>query len=68
MEIVAGLINVCLDCNCRGGRFFMKNHLTEHSTEEAFRTGLESWALWMEHNLDPSAQVFFRSFASVHFR
>jgi len=66
VEPAAGLM--CLDLNCRGGRFFMKNHLTEHSNEAAFKTGLETWASWMERNLDPATQVFFRSFASVHFR
>jgi hypothetical protein len=43
--------------------------LTNHSYEEAFKLGLETWALWMERNLNPvTSQVFFRSFAPVHFR
>lgn len=52
-----------------GGRFYVNGTLTNHSNEEAFRLGLETWALWMEQNLNPvTSQVFFRSFAPVHFR
>lgn len=47
----------------------MEDKLTNHSYEEAFKLGLKSWAVWMEENLNPAtSQVFFRSFASVHFR
>lgn len=47
----------------------MGNNLTTHSIEDAFRTGVRTWASWMERNLDPeTSQVFFRSFAPVHFR
>jgi len=66
VEAASGLM--CLVYNFRGGRFYMKKHLTEHSNEDAFKTGLKTWALWMERHLDPATQVFFRSFASVHFR
>lgn len=52
-----------------GGRFYVNDTLTNHSYEEAFKLGLETWALWMEQNLNPvTSQVFFRSFAPVHFR
>lgn len=53
----------------RGGRFQTGNNLTTHGFKEAFQIALETWASWMEENIDPATtQVFFRSFASVHFR
>ena len=60
---------ICLDFGCRGGRFQIGENLTTHSFEEAFQISLSTWAKWMEKNIDPATtQVFFRSFASVHFR
>lgn len=52
-----------------GGRFYMEQKLTTHSNEDAFKIGMKTWASWMERNLHPTTtQVFFRSFAPVHFR
>ncbi|XP_024377429.1 protein trichome birefringence-like 11 isoform X1 [Physcomitrium patens] len=53
----------------QGGAFQIGSNVTSHGFEEAFKIALETWALWIESNLDPmKTQVFFRSFASVHFR
>lgn len=47
----------------------MEKNVTSHGFEEAFRIALTTWASWMEKNIDPmKTQVFFRSFASIHFR
>ncbi|KAG0558453.1 hypothetical protein M758_10G027600 [Ceratodon purpureus] len=55
--------------NRGGGRFQVGNNLTTHGFKEAFHIALNTWASWMEENIDPATtQVFFRSYASVHFR
>ncbi|XP_073390136.1 protein trichome birefringence-like 9 isoform X2 [Physcomitrium patens] len=53
----------------QGGAFQVEKNVTSHGFEEAFRIALTTWASWMEKNIDPmKTQVFFRSFASIHFR
>lgn len=35
---------------------------------EAYRKAIETWAKWIDKNVDPGKLVFYRGYSSAHFR
>jgi hypothetical protein len=71
------LCKTCVTYRCAIGRFFfcrgcyfqVGNEINmDMDLETAFAKSLRTLVEWVDANVSPKTQIFFRSFASVHFR
>jgi len=64
-----GIVDQHRVCSGRGCYFQEGNEINmDMDLETAFTKSMQTLGTWLDAELSPKTQVFFRSFASVHFR